>query len=150
LVTLLAVAPVAASPKPKAATASAPAQAKPASETPPECPSPQWVAGWTVGAVGVGTLIAAMGTGIAAVLDANHADELCDATTCPDAEALEINDRAAVLATATNGLLIAGLGVVAVGGVLLLFSPEQQGPKPRGEGVALVIAPQSLTLVGAF
>lgn len=101
------------------------------------------VAPWLVASLGVLTLGAAMGTGLAGA--ARH-DEAVDPQT-NHREAVRLADRADNLATTTNVVLIAGGALLAAGVVWGVVILSKRGD---AEGTSLLVGPGSLTLRARF
>ncbi len=102
---------------------------------PPEAPglSGQEIAGWSIGAVGLASLLAGGGTGIGGLIrKADGEDECSDPLMLCSEVGKAANDEAQSLLYATTGLWIAG-GVAAAVGLTLVFtsgSDDDEGETP--------------------
>lgn len=117
--------------------APAPAPAPPPSEPDGAGLSSLQLIGLITGAVGVGGLLAAAGTGIAAGSKFSALDSACAGTTCPDASFGEIVDSGKTLEVATYILLGAGGALAITGGALWLFGGDDAQEEPAAKAVLL-------------
>lgn len=91
--------------------------------------------GLITGAVGLGGLLAAAGTGIAAGSKFSALESACGGTTCPDASFAEIVDSGKTLEVVTYILLGAGGGLAITGGALWLFGGDSEPQEPAATAI---------------
>lgn len=95
----------------------------------------QRIAGFAIGAIGIAGMIVGGGFGVNAIVKDNDADELCDETTCPDADSLSNSNAARKSATAANILLASGAGLVAAGLIVVLTAPGEPEEQETARGL---------------
>jgi tetratricopeptide (TPR) repeat protein len=114
------------------AQAAPPAPAPPPTAPTPPAPAkkPRHVASLTVGGIGVAALIAAVGTGAAALRDKSELDAVCQNGLCPPAKQNQI-DEGHRLALSTDILIGIGAAAVLTGVILLVVESRRPPPAAR-------------------
>ncbi|MGE0784865.1 MAG: tol-pal system YbgF family protein [Sandaracinaceae bacterium] len=95
-----------------------------------------WTPGWIVLGVGAAAVIAGAITGGLALGERSRLDEMCDGARACDPGFEGTRDSAALLAGLTDGLLIGGGVIAAVGLVLALVITEDGGDEGQGASLA--------------
>jgi tetratricopeptide (TPR) repeat protein len=111
----------------QAAPSPAPIVAQPPPPTQPPPRKPRHVASLAVGGVGLAVLIAAVGTGAAALRDQSELDSVCQNMRCPASKQGQI-DEGKALALSTDVLIGVGSAMVLTGVILLIV--ESRRPQP--------------------
>lgn len=127
--------------------------APPPVEPPPDVPPPKGnksmrIAGFVVGGVGLVSLGVSAGFFAMRQKAISDLDAECGPThmTCP-ASAQSTKDSGAKDATIATAMFVTGLGVAAVGGILIGVSTQVKAPKPKA---GLVLLPGGAGLRGTF
>jgi tetratricopeptide (TPR) repeat protein len=94
---------------------------------PPAPPRKQHVASLVVGGIGVGALLASIGTGVAALELQSQLDSVCPARRCPSSQQQGKIDEGGALALSTDILIGVGAAAVLVG--VILFVVESRHPQ---------------------
>lgn len=103
---------------------------------PPEGMPATRVAGIVIGSTGVvGVVLGAIAGGVA-LSRQSEADTICPGTVCP-ADAVALNEDAHTAATLANVGVFGGLGLTAVGVILVAVNPKS-AVRPTASGLALV------------
>lgn len=115
-------------PSPEPATP-APGPRTPPAEPPATSGSAQQMAGYVVGAAGLVAGLVGVVFGGLAISRNDESEELCPEATCPrnedGEEAVSLNEEARTDATLANAFVGGGLGLVAIGLVVLLTAPDE-------------------------
>jgi hypothetical protein len=121
-----------AAPSPPGAATNQPPPEKPLDEVDPG--RKLRIAGYAMGGVGIVTAGVGGIFGLVAMSKHNGAVERCPSSPCSDVEGVNLNEAAKGAARASNVLVGVGLGVTAVGVVLLLVAPRAQAPAGAASG----------------
>lgn len=107
----------------------------PPAPTPDTSLPPTRIAGIVIGSAGALTLVLGAIAGGVALSKQSDADAICPGTVCP-ADAVALNEGAHTAATLANVGVFGGLGLSAVGVVLVLVKPNA-AVRPTATGLAL-------------
>jgi hypothetical protein len=136
------------------APSGAPAVAPPtgdAGSSEPSDGSTQQVAGYVIGAAGLVSVVIGGVFGGLAMSAESEAEETCDETTCTTLQGLNASDDANTNATLANAFVFGGIGLVAVGLVVVLTAPS--APEEAAAAATTVtpwVGPSEAGLVGRF
>jgi hypothetical protein len=114
--------------------------------------STQRVAGYVVGAAGlVSVVVGGVFGGLAMSLEGDAEDAGCTDETCPTPEALGYSNDAGTDATLANVFVFGGIGLVAVGLIVVLAAPDDsQEAVAAAPPVVPWVGPSEAGLVGRF
>lgn len=104
----------------------------------------QQIAGWSLGSVGLASLVAGTGLGIAALVEWDDAVTRCPETQCSDDAGLDAAARAGTLADGATLALGIGAASAALGIVLVLTAPAEES------SVTVGFTPAGVSLGGRF
>lgn len=108
------------------------------------------IAGVTVAAVGVASMIAGAVLGGVAKSDYDDSDPHCDDANRCDQQGVDIRDAARTLGDAGTAVFFAGAGVLVIGTVVWLTAPKAEGGLVATEHVGLRVGLGAVTLFGRF
>ncbi|MBW2526107.1 MAG: hypothetical protein JRI23_18140 [Deltaproteobacteria bacterium] len=113
--------------------------------------STQRLVGYIVGGAGLASaVVGGIFGGLAISKNAEAEDAGCDDTTCPSPDALDASDSAKTNATLSNVFVGAGLGLVAVGVIVVLTAPDGSGEEASTTAIAPWLGPNEGGVVARF
>lgn len=108
------------------------------------------IAGVTVAAVGVASMIAGAVLGGVAKSDYDASDPHCDDANRCDQQGVDIRDSARTLGDAGTAVFFVGAGALVVGSIVWLTAPKAEGGLVASEHVGLRVGLGGVTLFGRF
>jgi tetratricopeptide (TPR) repeat protein len=122
--------------KKKAAALAVAAPPPPALPPPAPAPKPRHVASLVVGSVGLGALVAAIGTGVSALQIKDDLEMVCRRQLCPTSQQAQ-SEKGYALAVSTDVLIGVGAAAVLVGVVLFVVESRRPQLRSRLDGLSV-------------